>query len=77
MRNHNATVIIYIKQPVEQRKVKQLSKIVDGMHGVIGTKISKMAKSFFSVDYDPYATDSRNILDHVRNQGYSAVLVGM
>jgi hypothetical protein len=77
MKTRNANVIIYIKQPVEQGKVKQLSKIVGGMHGVVATEISKMARSFFRVDYDPYTTDSRSILACVKRQGYSAVLVGM
>ena len=77
MKYHNANVIIYVKQPVEQGQLKRISNIVSSMRGVLNTEVSIWKKSFFSVDYDPSSTDSKHILNCVKDQGYSAVLVGM
>lgn len=77
MRKRNANVIVYVKQHVEQAQIRRLSNIVNNMRGVAETHISRVSESIFSVDYDPFTTDSKEILSCVKSQGYSAVLVGM
>jgi len=77
MKHKGANVIVYVKQPVEQVQVKQISKSVSNLHGVVHSEVSNWARSFFSVDYDPASTNSKHILEHVNSQGYNAVLVGI
>ena len=77
MSQNNASVIVYVKQPVKQGEVRRISKSVRGLRGVTRTEVSKWARSFFSVDYNPEATDSKRIIEYVNDQGYGAVLVGM
>lgn len=77
MSKHKANVIVYVKPPVKQGQIKTISHIVAKMIGVSGTETSDKSRSFFSVSYDPFATDSHQIIECVRDQGYNAVLVGM
>jgi hypothetical protein len=77
MKHYNANVIVYVKQAGDQEHADRISQAINGLHGVVHAEASNWAKSFFSVDYDPFTTDSRFILKSVTDQGYNAVLVGM
>lgn len=77
MKNYNANVIVYVKQADNHEQVNRISKTINSLRGVVHAEASKRARSFFNVDYDPFATDSQCILKSVTDQGYKAILVGM
>jgi hypothetical protein len=77
MKHYNANVIVYVKHAGNAEQINCISQTINGQRGVVHAEASKWARSFFSVDYDPFTTDSRFILKSVTDQGYSAVLVGM
>jgi len=77
MSNHNASVIVYVKQPVQPEQSRSISNTIARVNGVRKASISERVKSFIRVDYDPRTTDSMHILKSVISQGFSACLVGM
>jgi hypothetical protein len=74
MSNHNANVIVYVKQADQSRSI---SETIAHVNGVRKASISERVKSFICVDYDPRTTDSMHILKSVTSQGFNARLVGM
>lgn len=77
MKGHNVSVIVYIKPPAAAGAANDVSATLNKLPGVRRAQTSARTASIAQVDYDPLATDSRQILSSVRDQGYRAVLVGM
>jgi hypothetical protein len=77
MKCHTASVIVYINEPVVQQRSETVSESLRKLCGVSCAEISRRIRSMVLVDYDPMSIDSQRILQCVKDQGCSAVLVGM
>ena len=77
MKGHNVSVIVYIKPTVTSDGSEDIGASLNKVPGVRRARMSRRTASIAHVDYDPLATDSRQILSSVRDRGYRAVLVGM
>jgi len=77
MNGSNANVIVYVKQPVHQGQVRAISADIGALYGVVRVENSRRSENVICVDYDPRTIGSQHILQHVREHGVSARLVGM
>ena len=77
MKTSNANVIVYVKGSAGTQQIDQLGASVAALEGVVKTGPGASTSHMILVDYDPGTVDSQHILGRVREQGFSATLIGM
>jgi len=77
MNSSNANVIVYVQQPVQQGQARAISETISALQGVARAVNSRGSENMICVDYDPRTVDSQHILQVARDQGVTALMVGM
>lgn len=74
---HLADVLIHIDEALASSHRGHLEEALRNNKGVIAPRFNGGSRHLLLVSYNPEVTSSHNLLRIVKNNGYSAQLVGM
>ena len=77
MNKNTVDVLIYIRPGSDTGMIASAIKQVTRMSGVIAAKINPRVISLVSIEYNPEQLSSVAIVKGVRQDGYTASLIGM
>ena len=72
-----ANVIVHVSASLDANERAALEQVVAAQPGVGRAAVSPKVERLIRVDYDPFATSARRILETVLSRGVSAQLIGM
>jgi hypothetical protein len=72
-----ASVVVHLSGPVGTAERVRIERAIATQPGVGRAATSPTARRLMLVDYDPFTTTARHILETVRGRGVGAQLIGM
>ena len=69
-------IVIHINDELHQEQISKLENSLGSDAGVKEVRINRDRSHFMLVDYMPSIVTARQVINYVKNRGYSAVLVG-
>jgi hypothetical protein len=72
-----ANVIVHVSASLDAGERAALEQALAGQPGVGRAAVSAKAERLIRVDYDPFATSAKRILQTVRRRGVPAQLIGI
>jgi len=68
---------VYIQSQNEPKVTSDIVQEIAKLSGVVRVSVNQNVNKMVDVEYDPEVTSGSNILDFVRDSGYTSYLVGM
>ena len=74
--NKSVGVVVHISEELQQEQINTLESSLVNDRGVRTARVNRDRKHLMLVDFIPGVVTARQVLNHVRNKGYNAALVG-
>ncbi|MCG6938592.1 MAG: heavy-metal-associated domain-containing protein [Gammaproteobacteria bacterium] len=70
-------IVVHIDEELQQEQIDKLETSLGSDAGVQKVHVNRKRKHLILVDYMPSVIHARQVINYVKNKGYTAVLVGM
>ena len=77
MNTKTIDAFVYIQSQNEPKVTSDIVQEIAKLSGVVKVNINQNVNKMVDIEYDPEVTSGNNILDFVRDSGYTSYLVGM
>ncbi len=77
MNQYRTDILIHIDESLDDERIHSLEKTLSFEDGVYSACVNEKARHLMLVDYDPVDVHASDILQHVKQSGLHAELIGL
>jgi hypothetical protein len=77
MQRYRSDILIHIGESLDDEHIHNLEKQISFENGIYSACINEKARHLMLVDYDPESVHATDILQHVKQTGLHAELIGL
>ena len=74
--NNSVGIVVHISEELQNEQINMLESSLGNDEGVNTVRINRDRKHLMLVDFMPGVVTARQVINHIRNKGYNAALVG-
>ena len=74
--NNSVGIVVHISEELQNEQINMLESSLGNDEGVNTARINRDKKHLMLVDYMPGVVTARQVINYIRNKGYTSALVG-
>ncbi len=76
MRSYDTNVVIHVAEELNDDQIYGIQQELAGVSGLVSACVHERTRHLWIIDYDPRQVRSGQLLQHIRDNGLHAELIG-